>query len=85
MLFLDDVLVFGNGTFSNIQNLVKVLKTYQKATWMEINLEKSKLSHNNVNEDILTWTKDLIPVSITPMTEGFKYLGFQLKPNACSS
>ena len=52
---------------------------------MEINLEKSNLSHSNVNEDLITQAKDLIPVSITPMNEGFKYLGFQLKPNAYSS
>ena len=51
---------------------------------MEINLENSKLTHNNVQEDILNRVKDLIPVLVAPLTEGFKYLGFQLKPNAYS-
>ena len=54
VLFVDDVLMFGDGTFSNLKNLVKVLKNYQRATWMEINLEKLKLSHSIVNEDVLT-------------------------------
>ena len=54
VLSMDDVLMFGVGTFNNIQNLIKVLKSYQLATCMEINFEKSKLSHNNVNEEVIT-------------------------------
>ena len=85
VLFVDDVLMFGDGTFSNIQNLIKVLKKYQVEIGMEINLEKSKLSHNNINEEVFTQARELIAVSISPLNEGFKYLGFQLKPNAYSS
>ena len=40
VLFVDDVLMFGVGTLSNIQNLEKALRRHQKATSMEINLEK---------------------------------------------
>ena len=54
MVFMDDVLMFGDGTFGNLQNLVKVLDSYHKAIGMEINLEKSKLSYNIVQEDILS-------------------------------
>ena len=36
VLSMDDVLMFGVGTFNNIQNLIKVLKSYQLATVMEI-------------------------------------------------
>ena len=54
VLFMDDVLMFGVGTFNNIHNLNKVLKNYQLTTGMEINLEKSKLSHNNMNEEVIT-------------------------------
>ena len=43
VLFVDDVLMFGEGNFGNLEKLVKVLDDYQKATWMEINMEKSKL------------------------------------------
>ena len=51
---------------------------------MEINLDKLKLSYNNVHEYILTQAKDLISVFASPLSEGFKYPGFQLKPNAYS-
>ena len=40
VLFMDDVLMFGIGTITNIQNLNRVIKNYQLATGMEINLEK---------------------------------------------
>ena len=79
MLFVDDVLMFGDGTFNNLQNLVKVLKSYQRATGMEINLEKSKLSQNCITEEVLTQERELIPVPISPLNEGFKYLGFSAK------
>ena len=51
---------------------------------MEINLENSKLSHNKVQEEILTQAKEIILVSLAPISKGFKYLGFELKPNAYS-
>ena len=47
-------------------------------------MNKSKLSYNNCQEDTLTQAKELIPVSVAPLSEGLKYLGFQLKPNAYS-
>ena len=50
VLFVDDVLMFGVGTFSNIQNLEKVLKNYQVEIGMEINLE-------NQNYFITIWMR----------------------------
>ena len=47
-------------------------------------MEKSRLTHNNVQEDILNQAKYLIPILVAPLAEGFKYLGFQLKPNVYS-
>ena len=51
---------------------------------MEINLENLKLSHNKVQEEIITQDKEIIPVLADPLSEGFKYLWFQLKQNAYS-
>ena len=85
MLFVDDVLMFGEGTLNNIQNLERIIRKYQKATGMEINLEKSNLIHNNLDEDFITQAKSLIPVFISQVDEGFKYLGFHLKPNSYST
>ena len=85
VLFVDDVLMSGEGTLNNLQNLEKILRRYQKATSMKINLEKSNLIHNNLDEDFITQAKSLIPVSISQIDEGFKYLGFHLKPNSYST
>ena len=60
--------MFGEGTFGNLENLVKVLDAYQKATGMEFNMENSKLSYSNVHEEILTQSKELIPVSVSPLS-----------------
>ena len=38
-----------------------------------------------MDEEVITQVRDLIPVSIYLVDEGFKYLGFHLKPNAYSS
>ena len=76
--------MLGEGTLGNLANLVKVLDNYQSTTGMEINLEKSKLSDNKVHEEILTQDKEIIPISASPLSEDFKYLGFKLKPNAYS-
>ena len=59
VLFVDDVLMFGEGTLGNQEKLVRFLDDYQNATRMEINLENSKLSYNNVKEDTLTQAKDI--------------------------
>ena len=67
-----------------MENLVKVMDNYQSATGMEINLEKLKLSHNKVQEEMLTLDKEIISISVAPLSEGFKYLLFKLKPNAYS-
>ena len=53
-LFVDDVLMFGEGTLKNLQNLEKIIRKYQKPTGMKINLEKSNLIHNNLDEDFIT-------------------------------
>ena len=40
VLFVYYMLMFGEGTYGNLEKLVKVLDDYQKATEMEINMEK---------------------------------------------
>ena len=52
---------------------------------MEINLGKSNLLHNNMDEEVITQEKTLIPVTMSTIDEGFKYLGFQLKLNSYST
>ena len=38
-----------------------------------------------MDEEVITQERDLNPVSLSPVDEGFKYLGFHLKPDSYSS
>jgi len=43
---------------------------------MVVNMEKSNLILNEFLEDIIQRAREIIPYQITPVEEGFKYLGF---------
>ena len=51
---------------------------------MHINVEKSILSENSIPEEIKERIQAKTRYILKPMDEGFKYLGFVLKPNAYS-
>ena len=84
VLFVDDVLLLGEGSYVNFQNLANILETYQKATRMAVNIEKTKLTFNNIPDEFLSRTKELLPFPTASIAKGFKYLGFILKPNPYS-
>ena len=82
ILFVDDVIMMGEGTWENLKEAKKILELYKKATSMHINVEKSILSENAITEAIKERIWEKTPYILKPMDEGFKYLGFVLKPNA---
>ena len=48
---------------------------------MVVNMEKSNLIHNDFSNDMIQRERETVPFHITPVEDGFKYLGFFLKPN----
>ena len=52
ILFIDDVVMLGEGTWENLKETKKILELYKKATGMHINVEKSILSENAILEAI---------------------------------
>ena len=58
-----------------------LIDNYIRATGMVVNVENSNLSHNEFLEELLQRSKELIQYKTTSVKEGFKYLGFNLKPN----
>ena len=82
ILFVDDVIMMGEGTWENLKEAEKILELYKKATGMHINVEKSILSENAITEAIEERIRVETPYILKPMDEGFKYPGFVLKPNA---
>ena len=83
-LFVDDVLIFGEGSIRNIEAFASLIDKYKRATRMVVNMEKSNLIHNEFSVDMIHRVRDIVPYQITPVEEGFKYLDFFLKPNSYS-
>ena len=54
---------------------------YMKAIGMIINIEKSMLAHNEFPDKLAQKSKEILAYPTKPLAEGFKYLGFFLKPN----
>ena len=50
------------------------------ATCMTVSIEKSSFLFHDVDEDTRRHISALLPFKIDPVTIGFKYLGYRLKP-----
>ena len=83
-LFVDDVLLFGEGNIRNLEAFIALIYKYRKATGMVVNVDKSNLIHNEFPIELLQRSREIIQYQITLVGEGFKYLGFTLKPNCYS-
>ena len=84
ILFVDDVAMMGERTWENLKEAEQVLDLYKKVTGMHINVEKSILLENGLTDTARNRLSSEFPYTIKLMDEGFKYLGFVLKPNAYS-
>ena len=47
---------------------------------MSISLEKSSFLYNDVDDDTSERIASILPYKMDPLTTGFKYLGYRLKP-----
>ena len=54
---------------------------YLRDTGMIINIEKSILAHNEFPRELVQKSREILAYPTKPLGEGFKYLGFFLKPN----
>jgi len=57
-----------------------IFQLFQSATGLIINKAKSLLYHNHTNEELTLWIASLFGIDPAPIKDGFKYLGFFLKP-----
>ena len=80
LLFMDDVILLGTGTLLEWMAFDVILSTFYKASGMCISMEKSVFLFNNVDNDILLDISCFMPYKMDPLTTGFKYLGYFLKP-----
>ena len=79
-LFVDDVLLFGVGTVEEWQHFKILLDLFFLATGMSISEEKSSFLYNEIDDIVRDSVVDILTFKMDPLSMGFKYLGFYLKP-----
>jgi hypothetical protein len=84
LMFVDDVIIFGNGNITKWEYYKEVLDLFCKATRMSFSLQKSLFLEAGWLAEELAILKEIIPFEVKPLDVGFKYLGFFLKPNCCN-
>jgi hypothetical protein len=81
LLFVDDIMIFGQGSSKEMKSIKKILDIYCKATVMEVNMTKSLMLFNVLEEEVKMQVLNLFPMNYVELDQGVKYLGFKLKPN----
>lgn len=81
LLFVDDVLLFCDGSRRDAVKLIEILDQFCRATGMEVNGRKSSVSCCNLMDQEVESYQNLFHFSLITFETGFKYLGFHLKLN----
>ena len=79
ILFVDDVLIFCRDAYLEWSLYYDIIRSFCNASGMEIN--PTKFSFITVDGLLNHRIHGLFPFTVRPLEEGFKYLGFTLKPN----
>ena len=82
LLFVDDVILFGMGSFEEWMAFKFILDTFCEASGMCININKSSFLHNDLDEALLRRISGLLPYKFDLLNKGFDYLGYFLKPSS---
>jgi hypothetical protein len=81
LLFVDDLLIMSRASIPKWQKINKILNAFCCAMGLMINVQKSTFLHYDVHQGTLDALKVLFHFNFMNLSDGFKYLGFFLKPN----
>ena len=81
LLFVDDVILFGMGTYEDWIAFKVILDIFCDASGMMINLDKSCFLHYDLDDALLSRISGFMPYRFAHLNLGFTYLGFYLKPS----
>ena len=79
LLFVDDVIMFGYGTFEEWVAFKIILDTFCDAFGMQINMDKSCFLYNELDVDLLNRIFGFPPYKFEQINKGFNYLGYFIK------
>lgn len=80
LLFVDDILIFLNGSIGDTTTLQNIFTLFQQATGMMINDSKSTITTIGCTQHEITYTSQRFPFTVLDLAKGIKYMGFRLKP-----
>eukprot|EP00253_Pinus_taeda_P002842 PITA_02842 len=81
LLFVDDILLFCNGSLFEFKKIKEVLELFMRATGMLVNYRKSQLITEGLNRQEISQLTAILPLETSKLGDPFKYLGFWLKPD----
>ena len=79
---MDDVVLFGYGSLKEWDAYRDILDIFCAASGMCISIEKYSFLINNLQVAINNNIQATLPYKMEPISTGFKYLGFWLKPSS---
>jgi hypothetical protein len=74
-------MIFGSGIEKHKGDYGHSTLIHCQATGMEVNMVKSSILFNELEEEVKTQVKNLLPMNHLDLEHGIKYLSFKLKPN----
>jgi hypothetical protein len=84
LLFVDDVILFGASSIQEFLVMKDIMAIFCAAYSMQINVNKTNFFTNTIPIEVLDHMDENLPYEHKELVEGFKYLGFDLKPNSYS-
>lgn len=81
LMFMDDVLIFLDGSIRDSIILENILATFFRVTGMIENHTKSTISQAYTFAQECNFSLHRFPYNPRPLDQGFKYLGFWIKPS----
>jgi len=82
LLFVDDILIFCDGSRRDLLKLREGLQLFKVVAGMSVNTNKSMISCSNLSREEIRGHLEMLSFQVCDIDDGLKYLGFNLKPNA---
>ena len=82
LFFMDDILIFSNGSRIEILLIQSILDIFVAAIDMVINIEKISISLLNINEEEIVWIFSQLHYPVVDVDESLSYFGFVFKSNS---
>ena len=82
ILYVDDILIFGDRKLDGCQHLKDIIDIFYGALGMKISLHKSSFSFSCQDQLIIDSISHMFPYKLEVLDLSIKHLGLYLKPNA---